>query len=137
MSLNQLPAEIEPQACPSDIVCMGIVGAHKATKNAVLLMSRNSYPMITHAKQRSLVLLIFTHRDVYNTSIRAVLDSVTNEIAEYLLDAARVRQDDHVLRCSIHSNSMVLSGHTETRNSALNQRNQVGRFAMQFKPPCL
>src|SRR5260370_42045570 len=134
MSLNQFPAEIEPQACPPNIMCMGIVGAHKAAKDTVLLMSRNTYPMITHTKHHSLVLLIFTHGDVYLTSIRAVLDGVTREVAKYLLDAARVRQDDNMLRCSMHSNSMMLSGHTETRNNALNQRNQVDRFAMQFKP---
>lgn len=113
---------------------MGIVGAHKATKDAILLMSRNSYPMITHTEQRSLVLLIFTHGYVYIASIRAVLDSIIHEITKYLLDAARVRHYDNVLRYSMHSNSMLLSGHTETRNSALNKRNQVGRFAMQFKP---
>src|SRR5260370_3101168 len=114
MSLNQFPAEIEPQACPPNIMCMGIVGAHKAAKDTVLLMSRNTYPMITHTKQRDLVPLIFTHGDVYLTSIRAVLDSVTHEIAEYLLDTSSVHRDDHGLRWSMHSNSMALSGHTET-----------------------
>src|SRR5260370_41682350 len=101
MSLNQFPAEIEPQACPPNIMCMGIVGAHKAAKDTVLLMSRNTYPMITHTKQRDLVPLIFTHGDVYLTSIRAVLDSVTHEIAEFMSEAARVGRQSHLNICSL------------------------------------
>src|SRR2546426_12341405 len=112
---------------------MGIVRAHEATENAALLMSRNTYPMIAHAEQSSMSLPIFTRGDLYVTSIGAVLDCITDEIAHYLLNAARVNSSDNVLRCRIHRDSISLSCYMDPFYYTLNERNQVGWLEIQFE----
>ena len=57
---------------------MNLDALRKIGEYAALLMSRNTYPMIVHSKQRSISLLIFTYSNLYIASIGAVLDCITD-----------------------------------------------------------
>src|SRR6266487_5956851 len=116
---------------------MGIVRAHKTTENTALFMSRNAYAIITHTKQCSMSLLIFTHRDLYIASFGTVLDCITDEIAHYLLNTVRVDSCNNVLWCIIHRDSMSLSCHLEPLYCTMNERTYVGRLEIQFEAPSL
>ena len=88
MSLDQLPAEIEAQTGPGDADGLRIIGPHEASKDEGLLVLGNADAGILHADDRRSWLL--PESDEHGSPLRAVLDSIADEVIEDLVDPSWV-----------------------------------------------
>src|SRR5260221_3505386 len=108
--LDQFPAEVQAQACPADFAFARIVCPRKPAEDARLLVSRDADALICYTQHGALRRPVFTQRDVYAASLGAVLDGVVDQVAQHLLDAARVHFGHQVLLIRVDGNAVALGG---------------------------
>src|SRR5947209_13763633 len=97
MPLHQFAAEIEAESCSTESIGTGIVCSLEAAEDACLLLHWNTYPRITNTQQRRLRFGLFTDADLDRPSCWAILDRISNEVGEHLLNAPRIHVRDQVL----------------------------------------
>src|SRR5947209_17604314 len=123
MSLDQFPAEIETETRPCDTGSLRIVGPHEATKDEGLLVLRNADAGILHADTCHSCLL--PNGDEHGSPLGTVLDGITDEIIEDLVDPSWVNLGfEHGLR-GMHLQLMARRGLLQAGHHALNQGDNV------------
>lgn len=139
MLFNKFTTQIETQAGAADPIRLSIRCADKSAKQECLLSLGDTDALIPNTNQHLLTLRLVLKRDLDQSAFWTVLDSVREDIREYLFHAFTVDLSHQMgkfwRRCGeLELMALAIGTLLHPGNDSPTERHQIEALPMQYQP---